>query len=79
MADEYFAKMEVGANKKHKNVQKAVVLAAIVIRERKLQLPEPGEKRKFFVDTSPQTFGIVTRPMETPNRPSSTTDRKSVV
>ena len=75
MADEYFAKMEVGANKKHKNVQKAAVLAAIVIRERKLQLPEPREKRKFFVDTSPQTFGIVTRPMETPNRPSSTTIR----
>nr|POE54690.1 hypothetical protein CFP56_25050 [Quercus suber] len=27
------------------------------------------------MDTSPQTFGTVTRPMETPNRPSSTTTR----
>ncbi|KAL0004893.1 hypothetical protein SO802_012454 [Lithocarpus litseifolius] len=64
--------MEVGANKKHKNVQKAVALTATAIREGKLQLPGLGEKRKLSMDTSPQTFGTVTRPMETPNRPSST-------
>ena len=57
LAVEYFAEMEAGAAKKNKNVQKVVALAAIVIREGELQVPRPGEKRKFSVDTSPQILG----------------------
>uniref|UniRef100_A0A7N2LH96 Uncharacterized protein n=1 Tax=Quercus lobata TaxID=97700 RepID=A0A7N2LH96_QUELO len=41
-------------------------------KEGKLQLPTPGEKRKFIMDTSPKTFGTITRPKKTPNHPSST-------
>ena len=65
--------MEESAIKKHKNVQKATALAATTIREGKLQLPKPREKRKFSMDTSPHTFGTITHPKETPNHPSSTT------
>ena len=67
--------MEAGADKKQKNVQKVAALVATAIREGKLQLPGPGEKRKFFMDTSPQTFGTVTHPMKTSNCPSSSTTR----
>ncbi|XP_030967464.1 uncharacterized protein LOC115987987 isoform X1 [Quercus lobata] len=64
--------MKASAAKKNKNVQKVAALATSAIREGKLQLPTPGEKRKFIVDTSPKTFGTITRPKETPNHPSST-------
>ena len=69
MVDEYFVEMEAGDAKKHKNVQEAAALATIVIREGKLQLPRLGEKRKFSLETSPQTFGTVTCLKETLNRP----------
>ncbi|KAK9984321.1 hypothetical protein SO802_033846 [Lithocarpus litseifolius] len=63
--------MEAGAAKKNKNVQKVATLAVTAIREGKFQLPRPGEKRKFSMGISPQTFRTVTCPKETPNRPSS--------
>ena len=79
MAAEYFAEMEAGAAKKNKKVQKVVALAAIVIREGELQIPRPGEKRKFSVDIFPKTFRTVTRLKETPNRPSVTLARSASI
>ena len=47
-----FVEMEVSVAKKNKRVQEAAALATIVIKEGKFQLPKPGDKRKFGVDTS---------------------------
>nr|XP_023912936.1 uncharacterized protein LOC112024543 [Quercus suber] len=62
--------MEVGASKKNKRVQEAAAFVAAVIKEGKFQLPKPGEKRKFDVDTSQKPFGTITHPKETPTYPS---------
>lgn len=42
----------MGAAKKNKKVQEAATLATVVIKKGKFQLPKPGDKRKFGVDTS---------------------------
>uniref|UniRef100_A0A7N2MSK0 Uncharacterized protein n=1 Tax=Quercus lobata TaxID=97700 RepID=A0A7N2MSK0_QUELO len=71
--------MEVGTTKKNKKVQEVATLVAAAIKEGKLQLPKPGEKRKFSVDIFPKTFRTVTRLKETPNRPSVTLARSASI
>ena len=64
--------MEVGATKKNKRVQEVAALATATIKEGKLQLPKPSNKRKFGVDTSSKPFETITRPKETPSHPLMT-------
>ena len=71
--------MEAGAAKKNKRVQEATALATVAIKEGKLQLPKPDDKRKFGVDTSPKPFGTITRPKDTPSHPSVTPSRLALV
>jgi len=61
--------MEVGAAKKNKKFQEAATLATVVIKKGKFQLPKPGDKRKFGVDTSQKPFGTITHSKETPIYP----------
>uniref|UniRef100_A0A7N2R4R3 Uncharacterized protein n=1 Tax=Quercus lobata TaxID=97700 RepID=A0A7N2R4R3_QUELO len=73
------SEMEAGAAKKNKRVQEVTALAAAAIKEGKLQLSKPGDRRKFGVDTSPKPFGTITHPKETPSHPSMTPSRLASV